>query len=294
MLIIAVVFFFFLYQMHHQVGNLSGLLFLEKFAVIVLIFATLFTTNFISKKNGLSKDSAYSILFYLLFLLFFPSIWDNLKLLIANFFVLLALRRLFSLQSLKSPKEKIFDASLWVFVASLFHFWCILFIILVFIAIIFHVARDYRSWFLPFIAFFTVFTIFIFASLLFNTDWIPYVLKNATINYKFDYFQNNYENLSFSIFVTIAFFFLISLVFTLSSRPLILHAIYKKIIFAFLIGVAIVVISPYKSNDLLLFTFAPLSIMATSYIELPQLKLKQEIVLFVFIGCSLFCFFSQL
>jgi hypothetical protein len=46
---------------------------------------------------------------------------------------LLALRRLISLQSMKASKEKIFDASLWVFIASLFHFWSILFIVLIFI-----------------------------------------------------------------------------------------------------------------------------------------------------------------
>jgi hypothetical protein len=280
--------------MYHPAGNISALIFIEKFAILTIIFATLFTTNFIVKKNGLSKDSSYTILFYLLFLLFFPSVWDNLKLLIANFFVLLSLRRLISLQSLKAPKEKIFDASLWIFVAALFHFWCILYIILVFIAILFHVARDYRSWLLPFIAFFTVATIFIFCSLFLKTDWISYIIQNSAINYKLDYFQNNYQNLSFSIFVTVAMFFLLSLIFTLSGRPLILHAIYKKIIFSFLIGMAIMVISPVKNNDLLLFTLAPLSVMATTHIEMPQLKLKQEMVLLVLIACSLFAYFSQL
>jgi hypothetical protein len=34
--------------------------------------------------------------------------------------------------------------------------------------------------------------------------------------------------------------------------------------------------------------------MATAHIELPQLKLKQEMVLVVLIACSLFSFFSQL
>jgi hypothetical protein len=37
-----------------------------------------------------------------------------------------------------------------------------------------------------------------------------------------------------------------------------------------------------------------LAIMASSYIEANQLKLKQEMVLWVLISCSLFTFFSQL
>ena len=66
----------------------------------------------------------------ILFLLFFPSIWNDFNLLISNFFILLALRRLLSMHSAKAPKEKIFDASLWIFFASFFHFWSILFILL--------------------------------------------------------------------------------------------------------------------------------------------------------------------
>lgn len=294
LLIIAVIFFFFVYQINQQTENLSVEAIVEKGAILVIIFGTLFTINFIVKKNGLSKDSSYAILFYLLFLLFFPSVWGNLKLITANFLVLLALRRLLSMQSLKSQKEKIFDASFWIFAASLFYFWSILFVILVFIAILFHVAREFSSWFLPFIALFTVTTIFVFLSLVLKTEWISQLLENATVNYKFDYFKNNYENLSFSIFVTVALFFLFSLLVTLSGRPLILHSTYKKVLCAFFIGVAILVISPFKSNELLIFSFAPLAIMATSHIELPQQKLKQEIALFVLIACSLFAFFSQL
>jgi hypothetical protein len=58
--------------------------------------------------------------------------------------------------------------------------------------------------------------------------------------------------------------------------------------------VAIFIISPDKSNDLLVFTFASLAIMATSHIETAQLKLQKEIIVSVFIICSLFTFFSQL
>jgi len=58
--------------------------------------------------------------------------------------------------------------------------------------------------------------------------------------------------------------------------------------------VAVYLFSPNKSNDVLIFTIAPLAMMATSHIELKQDKLKQELVLFVLIACSLFTFFSQL
>jgi hypothetical protein len=78
----------------------------KKTILFITIFGCFFIGNFIIKKNGLSKDSAYMILFYLLLLLFFPSVMNNSDLIISNFFIILALRRLISLQSPKSPKEK--------------------------------------------------------------------------------------------------------------------------------------------------------------------------------------------
>ncbi len=285
--------FFFMYQMQDLTWFSSTLSLFKKMGLFLILLGSVFVANFVAKKNGLSKDSSYVILFYFLFLLFFPSALDNYKLILANFFILLALRRLISLQSLKASKEKIFDASLWIFIASMFHFWCILYIVLVFISILFHVSRDYRNWILPFIALFAVGIISIFFSITFNKSIVDHVIEHTTTHFGIDYFTNNYQNGAFSIYMTIALFFVISMFNSLSNKPLLLQTSFKKIIASFFIGLVIFVISSNKSNDLLIFTFAPLAVMATSHIEIKQLQLKQEIVLSVLILCSLFAFFSQ-
>ncbi|MBP6757088.1 MAG: hypothetical protein KA210_13170 [Bacteroidia bacterium] len=294
LVVFLILVFFLIYQFQDLSWMNMGVMIFHRIGLITFLLASVFITNFVVKKNGLSKDSSYTIFFYFLFLIFFPSVLDNLNLILANFFILLALRRLISLQSLKASKEKIFDASLWIFVAALFHFWSILYIVLVFISIIFHVSRDYRNWILPFIALFTATIIFMLFSIFFGIDVVNYITKSVTVNFKIDYFVNNYQNGALSIFVSIALFFVVSMFATLSNRPLLLHTSFKKIIACFFIGVVIFLISSNKSNDLLIFTFAPLSIMATAHIELAQQKLKQELVLGIFILCSLFAFFSQL
>ena len=294
LVVILIVVFFLMYQFQDVSWMNSGILILKKAVILSVLLASVLITNFVAKKNGLSKDSTYTIFFYFLFLLFFPSVLDNLNLVVSNFFILLALRRLISLQSLKASNEKIFDASLWIFVAALFHFWSILFIILVFISILFHVSGVFKNWVLPFIALFIVGIISIFLSMIFNVSIIEFINKSVKTNFEINYFTNNYQNGALSIYATVALFFVISMFATLSHRPLLLHTSFKKIIASFFIGVLIFVVSPNKSNDLLLFTFAPMAIMATSHIEVAQLKLKQEMVLFVLIACSLFAFFSQL
>lgn len=294
LVVFLILFFDFIYQIQDLAWSNSAVLVFKKTAIGIVILASGLIINFISKRNGLSKDSGYSILFFLLLLLFFPTLYDNINLVFANFFILLALRRLISLQSQKASKEKIFDASLWIFVAAIFHFWCILYLVLVFSSIISHVSGDYRNWLLPFIAFFAIGIIFAMYSLVYNADAISYIINGTETNFSIDYFTNNYQNAALSIYATVALFFVISMLMTLSSRPLLLHASFKKIIIAFLIAVVIYVISTNKSNDLLVFTIAPLAMMATAHIEMPQQKLNQELALGVLMLCSLFAFFSQL
>ena len=294
LVVILILVFFLMYQFQDVSWMNSGILILKKAVILSVLLASVLITNFVAKKNGLSKDSTYTIFFYFLFLLFFPSVLDNLNLVVSNFFILLALRRLISLQSQKASNEKIFDASLWIFVAALFHFWSILFIILVFISILFHVSGQFKKWVLPFIGFFIVGIISIFLSMIFNVSIIEFINKSVQTNFEINYFTNNYQNGALSIYATVALFFVISIFATLSNRPQLLHISFKKIIAYFFIGVLIFVVSPNKSNDLLIFTFVPMAIMATSHIEMAQLKLKQEMVLFVLIACSLFAFFSQL
>jgi hypothetical protein len=272
----------------------SSFLAFQKMSLLCFIFASFFLINFIVKKNGLSKDNGYAIFFYLLFILFFPTIFNNANVVYANFFVLLALRRLISLQSLKASKEKIFDASFWILIASLFQFWSILFLILVFISIIFHVSRDYRNWVLPFIALMAVAVIFLLISLIFHINAIEFFQKRAVVDFNIDYFKNNYENGALSIYVAVALFFVVSMLMTFSNRPQIVHSSYKKIVACFFIAAFVFIISPDKSNDLLLFSIAPLTMMAASYVEYVQQKLNSEIVFYTLIACSLFTFFTQL
>lgn len=158
----------------------------------------------------------------------------------------------------------------------------------------FHVARDYRNWILPFIAFFAVGIMYAFFSLVFDVNGVEYIKRSIKISFEISYFTNNYQNAALSIYATVTLFFVTSMLATLSNRPLVLHSSFKKIVASFFIGVVIFLVSSNKSNDLLIFTIAPLAMMATAHIELPQLKLKQEMVLVVLIACSLFSFFSQL
>ena len=292
--VFLVLFFFFIYQIQDTSWVASGVLLLKKAFTFLVVLASIFLTSFIGKRNGLTKNSSYTAIFFLLLLLFFPTILNNLNILLANFFILLALRRLISLQSMKASKEKIFDASLWIFVASMFSFWSILFLILVFISVIFHVSRDYTNWVLPFIAFIAVAIFFAFFTSFFGINILDYWHQNTQIDIAIDYFTNTNQNIAFSIYVSVALFFVFSMFITLSHRPSITQTSYKKILASFFIGVIVFVLSANKSSDFLLLTIAPLAILASAHLEYLQTKFKQEMEFIAVVLCSLFSFVSQL
>ena len=294
LVVVFLLIFFFKYHSSDLFRTIPVNGFSKTATLVLLLLVSFFLVNFTVKKNNLTKNSSYTILFFLLFLLIFPSIFNNSNLLFANFFLLLAVRRLISLQTLKAPKEKIFDASMWIFIASLFHFWCILFILLIYISIFFHVSRDFRNWLLPFVAFFVTAVIFMVSALVFDKTWMTHIINQTQTNFELDYFTTNYQNIALSFFVVIGLYFLLSLIFSITNKPLILQASYKKMIFSFLIGVTIFLISPDKNNEMLVFTFMPLSVMCTTNIEYSQSKIYQEIVLLLLIAGCFFNYFAQL
>lgn len=302
--IVMLIICFILIEVFSLEDSFTPALLLKKSGILMVLVTSLFLANFITYHNDLSRNSTYSILFYFLFLIIFPDVLVNYNLVIANFLILLALRRLFSIQSLLKPKEKIFDASLLIFTASLFHFWSVLFILLVFVSIVLHVSRDYRNWIIPYIALFTVAVIFLLIASVLSEPLIVDFFPNPSlmadfiakieIDFSFTYFKDQSENIAFSIYVMIACLFFFSQLLSYSKKPLMLHATYKKAIIGFIIGIVILIISPDKSNGVLIYTFLPLSLMATSYIESLEIRWMKEATTLLIIGLVFLSFFLQL
>ncbi len=264
------------------------------FVEIVLLLISCALVNFISLKNTLTKNDNYAVLLFLIFLLFFPSVFKNKEILFSNFFLLLALRRLISLKSMIAPKEKLFDASFWILIAALFHFWSIVYIVLVFVSIILHVSRDFKNWLIPFIAAFAVAVLFLGANLLTDNFLWNHLSSQSFVSFEFSYFETIYQNIALAVFTSIAFLFFANQLLAIGSKPLNMQSSYKKIFFSFLLGVLIYVLSADKNNSCLAFSFAPLAIMGANFVESLETKLLKEITLITLVVFALVFFVSSL
>ena len=285
---------FTIYQFSTNYNTISNFQIGLKVVFLLMLIGSLFITNFITKKNGLSKDNSYTFLLFCIFFILFPTTLSNGNLILSNAFILLALRRLISLQSLITPKEKIFDASLWIFIASLFHFWSILFILLVFISIIFHVSRDYRNWIIPFIALAAVAVITVLFSLIFNPGFLSKYIYSTTVDFDLAYIENVFQSFSLGVYILTALVAFVTMLFILTNKPLNLQASYKKVIFALIIGLVIFFISPNKDNGYLIFTFVPVAIMLTNYLETIEKYWIKESILGILLFSSLLNYILRL
>ncbi|WP_158962019.1 DUF6427 family protein [Myroides fluvii] len=256
---------------------------IKRGAVLLLLLLMMYLSQFIVSRNRLVDDSAYVPLIFTSFLFVFPTSFENVKVIIASYFILLALRRILSLHSFKQSKEKLLDASLWICIASLFHFWSVLYFILLFYAIAFFGAKDYRNWIIPLVSFLGA-SIFLSLYLLIREEhFVDWWAERVQLSFDFMYFDNIFQNIALAVFVSIALLYSVSQALAIKKKPYNMQNTYKKIILSFLIGAVIYIISADKSNGLLLFTFFPLSILGANYIEsIPQRWRKEANVYSIF------------
>lgn len=267
---------------------------LQLISLSALVIISVMLVQFIIYKNKISEQNMYALFFYTCFLILFQTFFNNSSTIIANFFVLLAIRRIFSMNSLIQLKLKIFDASLWIFAALVFEPWSILYIILLYFCIMWYCASDYKNWLIPIISAFVVGILFYTYSLFADISFVDYWQNHFQIDFNFSYFENIFQNIALAIFSAISFLFLFAKILNIRNIPLSEHHNYYKIILCFLCGIGVYLLSVEKNNGLLVFSFFPVAVLGTNYVErLPKLWMK-EVVLATVLVTSLFIFISQI
>ena len=266
----------------------------KKVGILLLLLFMIFLSQFIVSRNRLVADNAYVPLLFVIFLLFFPTVFEETRVVVANFFVMLALRRIVSLHSYKNLQEKIFDAALWILVASLFHFWSIVFLLILFSSLILFGAKELRNWVIPGIALLAVSIFLTLYLLILKMSFQDWIASKVTYSFNFMYFENVYQNIALAVFSSIAILFFVMEVVRLPHKPFNIQSTYKQIIFAFVLGLVIYIISGDKKNGLLLFTFFPLSALGANYIESLAQRWQKETVIGVLFLIGLFFYTMQL
>ena len=94
-------------------------IFLES-TVFLSYLISIFLVVFIITKNKLTLKNSFSAFYFCLFIFLIPETLQDSSVIIANTFVMLSYRRIFSIRTKLSLEKKYFDSAFWIALASIF------------------------------------------------------------------------------------------------------------------------------------------------------------------------------
>jgi hypothetical protein len=239
----------------------------QEVGMFLILVLSVFILNFISGRNELTGRNAYKSILFAGFLCMFSAALQNNDVIIANLFLLLALRRILSLKSQRETVKKIFDATFWIGVASLFYFWSILFLFVVYFGLLVHVGHRFKNWLVPVAALLALLSIVTSADLLITNTFYTLADWTQAINLDFEQYRN------LSLLIPAAFLFALTLWSSFFYVIIIQKASAnaKSSLFIILLCAAVAltvgVLAPTKNGSELMFFFAPLAIVVTNYFQ---------------------------
>ena len=233
----------------------------------ILSVLMLLLLDFIIRKNHLTKSNTFAIFFFTCFILMLPIIFLERDILLANAFLILALRRIMSLRSDRNSSKKILDASVWITIASLFYFWSLLFLAPLWLAIIQKPNSSYKQMLIPFTGVFAILLINTAFQLLLTDSFAWFFQWKQSVN--FDFSKYNVTSVLIPTTVILGFY-----VWTAAYRTLRLSSVslkeksnYLLMLYVSLTSLFVALLGPEKTGAEILFVLAPISIIAANYIE---------------------------
>ena len=257
--------------------------FIQKILGVFFLLLTFFAINPTLKADKLAELSSFTMLFYaLLIALFLPAILNE-KIVISNFLILISTDKVLALKFDKRTKYKIFEASLFVFLASVMIEWALVFLIPIYFGIYAYCGSQLRNWLLPLAALVTFLLGLASYAALFN-DW-GFIQNHYVFNIDLGFDYISY--LGVAIYMLVSLILIFVTLIKLGNRGIGRILSLRILVSYFLLSFLIIFLSSEYGLEAILFTFFSASVLFTNYFETIKNKRFKEILLAIFIVASL-------
>ncbi len=262
--------------------------------VLAILLFSIMVVNFIVKRNQISGTNDFTIFYYTLLIVIFPDVLVDHNAILSSYFLLLALRRLISLKSLKNIKLKLFDATFWIVVGSLFYDWALLFVILVYICIYFYEPKNIRNWLVPLLCLGCTAILLYTGLILFGNT--GFILEH----YKFRINADSDILYSVKGGVKILFYLLIVIVAGIISFIKLGKLGMGKIVtmriitISFFVGMVVTIFKSQETISPIMITFFPASVLFTKYVEVIKKANNKELTLILSLVVPFMIFIGEL
>jgi len=268
-LIFLVLFFaIFVFQSfyNHNI-NQSPISYLTLFGVFFLFLVTFFVYVFIITKNDLTQKNSFAALYLCLFIGIIPPFFLTPIVMLSNLFVLLGLRRIFSLKKNLNTKKKLFDAGFWIALATIFYPWAILYFVPLFVAILMITSDYFKNTFAVFFGALSVsLTAFLYIFFL-NKDFDIWLKQMPQINLDLSIYYDLITFFPLAILLISSLWGISSLFNKMVFKTSKSRFVYFILFSALVIGLIIPLVSENKSMADFIFLVFPLAIVMANNTE---------------------------
>ena len=268
-LIFLVLFFaIFVFQSFYKHNiNQSPISYLTLFGVFFLFLVTFFVYVFIITKNDLTQKNSFAALYLCLFIGIIPQFFLTPILMLSNLFVLLGLRRIFSLKKNLNTKKKLFDAGFWIALATIFYPWSVLYFVPLFVAILMITSDYFKNTFAVFFGALSVSLTAFFFIFFLNKDFDIWLKQMPQINLDLSIYYDLITFFPLAILLISSLWGISSLFNKMVFKTSKSRFVYFILFSALVIGLIIPLVSENKSMADFIFLVFPLAIVMANNTE---------------------------
>lgn len=246
--------------------------FLGHVGLVLLMILVMLLLDFIIRKNAVTENNTFAIFIFVLFIIMVPSVYKDVTILASNVFLLLATRRILSLNTEKNTEKKIFDSAMYITIASLLYFWALLFFVVLIAGIVQKTRRSPRYFLIPLFAIIGVGLLFITYHLI--------IYESLSWFYSWPRFQDfnftTYNNLSLIVpaILLLGFLFWTGIV-RIFQIPLLskkAKPAASSMALIAIVLIAVIIFGSHNNGSELLFIMMPTAISTANYVEYKSTK----------------------
>ncbi|MBS3992871.1 MAG: hypothetical protein KGZ87_04050 [Bacteroidetes bacterium] len=260
-------------------ANLAGLFFM-----VLLI-------NFVIRKNLLTKDNSFALFLIVLFFLMFPKTMQWTNAFISNVFLLITLRRVYSLRNNTRITVKLFDAGFWLGIAFLFLNTTLIFWLILFFGMLVYGKQNIKN---VLASIFGIATpVFLFYVYCLISEKLSLFNQLAIFNYSFDFTSLGTVTLILTTAVLIAtvFWSAVNVTSGLQRVNQKHKATWYLMLLNLLIAIAVSIMQTEKNGSEFIFVFFPASVIIANYFQKEKDKWFKNFVIYLLFFTALSAFF---
>jgi hypothetical protein len=286
--ILVIAFLISVFKYYNESYNLYNIGHLAFNFLIILI--TVFTLNFIVTKNALTKDNTFAVFIISLFILLVPQVFFSTKLLLANLFVLLSVRRMVSLSSQKNTIKKLLDSGILIALASVCYIWSVWFLLLPLAAVYLHSESRANYWLIPVIGSLSV-AITVYAIYLMYPAWFSVNLSLEGLGMDFTAYNTIQIITALTLVLGLSIWFSFSYVPSIKKRKRIKWPAYKLVFMYLCVSVVVFFFKAEKVISEFILMSVPFAIISANYFQKNNDKWFKNVLLTLWVILAFYLIF---